>query len=112
MSAAATDSKVYVTRTSNVCGGKPCIAGTRISVNLIAELTQGGETPDDIVAQMPHLSLAEVHGALAYYYDHRDDIDQSIVEGIKFVEEMRRKTGPGPYEAWLMEKNNNAPLSP
>lgn len=101
---------VYVTRTPGVCGAKPCIAGTRISINLIAELTLGGNTPDDIVSQIAHLTLAEVYGALAYYYEHRHDIDRSIQDGIRLVEEIRQRTGPGPFEAMLLARDKNATL--
>jgi uncharacterized protein (DUF433 family) len=94
--------KVYVTSTPGVSGGKPCIAGTRISVQLVVLRTEAGETPDDIVRAYPHLSLAEVHGALAYYFDHVQEINESIERSRKVVDETRRMTGPGPYESTML----------
>ncbi|MHC4181398.1 MAG: DUF433 domain-containing protein, partial [Planctomycetota bacterium] len=52
-----------------VCGGKPCIGGTRIRVQDVMVWHElQGLTPDEIVAQFPQLTLAGVHAALAYYH--------------------------------------------
>ena len=57
------------------CGGKPCIEGTRIRVQDVYVWHElEGMSPDEIVAEFPHLSLGQVHAALAYYHDHRDEI--------------------------------------
>jgi uncharacterized protein (DUF433 family) len=61
-------------RPSAIHGLKACIVGTRISVEDIYvwhELM--GKSPDQIVTEYPFLSLAQVHTALAYYYDHADE---------------------------------------
>lgn len=79
----------HIDITIGICGGKPRIANTRIRVQDIVIWTEQGETPDDIVAGYPHLSLADVHAALAYYYDHREDIDQQIKESEQFVATMK-----------------------
>lgn len=71
-----------------VRGGKPCIAGTGIKVQNIVIWTEQGETPDDIVNGYPHLSLADVHAALAYYYDHQEAIDRDIMQSTQFVADM------------------------
>ena len=63
-----------------VCGGRPVIDGTRISVDFVAELHQLGEEASDIAATYPHLSLAAVHDALSYYYDHQQEIDQYLAD--------------------------------
>jgi uncharacterized protein (DUF433 family) len=39
-----------------------------------------GLTPEEIVEKFPHLSLAQVHDALAYYYDNRSEVEQDILE--------------------------------
>ena len=44
----------------------------------------------DEIASDYDLSLAEVHAALAYYFDHRDEIEKSIRDGLAFAEEMRK----------------------
>jgi len=108
MSSTANEARIYVTRTPGVCGGKACIAGTRISVELIVLRTEAGDSQDEIVRAYPHLSLAEVHGALAYYFDHVDEINADIVRGRKLVEQMRAKTGPGPLETLLLKESADA----
>jgi uncharacterized protein (DUF433 family) len=60
----------------SVCGGKPCVAGTRIRVwDIHVWHDLRGQSPEEIVALYPQLSVADVHAALAYYLDHRDEID-------------------------------------
>ena len=60
-----------------------------------------GLTPDDIVEQLPHLTLGQVHAALSYYFDHRDRILNELREDEEFVRMMRAQTGPGPLEQRL-----------
>ena len=59
-----------------VCGGSPRIAGTRFSVRLVVGyVLHQGVTPEELQAAFPHLSLAAIYDALAYYYDNREEID-------------------------------------
>ena len=61
--------------TYGICGGRPCIRGHRIRVQDIAiEHEWQALSPEEICHQHPGLTLAEVFAALAYYYDHRDEI--------------------------------------
>jgi hypothetical protein len=55
-----------------------------------------GWSPDEICNQYPHLMPAEVHSAMAYYFDHQAEIEQEIEGEIKSVEEWRKKTPPSP----------------
>jgi uncharacterized protein (DUF433 family) len=72
----------YITTDPAVCDGKPIIAGTRTRVVQIAvEYDRLGWTPDEIVEAHPHLTLAEVHDALSYYYEHRMALDGDIMAG-------------------------------
>jgi len=48
-----------------------------------------GLTPDEIVSQHPGLTLADVHAALAYYWDHRDQVDANIREGRELADRLR-----------------------
>ena len=89
----------HITSTPGVCGGKPCIAGTRIRVWDVAALAQTGHSPDEILAHYPGLTLADVHAALAYYYDNRRAIDDQVAEDDRFAHALREKLGPGPLEA-------------
>jgi len=72
-------------------GPKPRIAGHRIRVQDVAIWHEKlGMSPDEIVYQYPTITLADVYAALAYYWDHRDEIERAIVEEHAFVEELRR----------------------
>jgi len=105
MSSSATSvEKVHVARTPGVCGGKPCIAGTRIRVWDIAIHTLGGASPEEVIAMFPHLTLADIHAALAYFYDHREEVERLAAEDECLVEQIRRKTGLGPLEKLLEEE--------
>lgn len=80
----------YVVRDEGICGGQPRIAGTRLKVQSIAlEYGSLGWTPDQICDAHPGITLAQVHAALSYYYDHREEIDLVIQEDIEFAERLR-----------------------
>lgn len=68
----------YIVREPDICGGEPVIKGTRITVRHIAVLYKAGDTAEDIVAAHPPLTAAQVHDAISYYLDHRDEIEPYI----------------------------------
>jgi uncharacterized protein (DUF433 family) len=81
------------------------IAGTRVRVLDIYALAElQGQTPDQIVDAFPHLSLAQVHAALAYYFANRDSIVRELREEQDLGNRFRNLTGPGPLEAKLLGK--------
>jgi uncharacterized protein (DUF433 family) len=85
----------HIVRTPGVCGGKPRIEGHRIKVEHIAVCYERMRmSPDEIVTSHPTITLAQVHAALAYYYDHRPEIDADIEEGKRFVEGLKAKSPP------------------
>jgi len=57
-----------------------------------------GASPDEIVRALPHLTLAQVHAALAYYFDHREAILAEMREDQEFAEHFRALKGSGPIE--------------
>lgn len=62
--------------------GVPVIEGTGFKVkHLVGERQAHGLSPEELQFQHPQLSLAQIYSALAYYEDHRDEIDQHIREG-------------------------------
>ena len=64
----------------------------RIRVAQIAADYLGrGWSAEEIVFQYPHLTLAEVHSALAYYFDHRDEIDRELAEELAEAERSRHE---------------------
>jgi uncharacterized protein (DUF433 family) len=84
---------------------KAYIIGTRISVeDIYVRHELKGETPDQIVAALPHLNLAQVHAAMSYFYDHPEEIRRQLHEGQTFVTQLKAQTGPGP----LAQKLANA----
>jgi uncharacterized protein (DUF433 family) len=63
-----------IVRTEGTLGGDPRIAGTRIGVLDVYELVgQGGHSPVDVADQL-EVSLGEIHSALAYYYEHPEEM--------------------------------------
>ena len=82
----------HVAVTPGVAGGKPRIAGHRITVQDIAVWHERLGLSADEIASGYALSLADVYAALAYYYDRREEIDRSIREDAEFIAELRRRT--------------------
>jgi uncharacterized protein (DUF433 family) len=81
----------HIEITPGTCGGRPRIAGHRIRVqDVVVWYDRMGQSADEIVSRFPQLSLADVYAALAYYHDHRKEIDSQMEADEKFVEEMRR----------------------
>ena len=73
-------------------GRRPIIAGTDIKVSQIAsEAEHSAMTPDQIVEAHPHLSLADVHAALAYYYDHQHAIRGEWLKARGLIAELQLK---------------------
>lgn len=60
------------------CGGQPVVAGTRIRVATILTCYRQGMGVEEIVQHYPHLKPADVHDALAYAYDHLDEIEADL----------------------------------
>jgi uncharacterized protein (DUF433 family) len=70
----------YITSDPGIAGGRPVIAGTRITVNCIAGYYQLGMSIDEILESLRHLTPSQVHSALAYYFDHQDEINADLEE--------------------------------
>ena len=65
---------------SDIRKGRPCIAGTGVTVRRIAQWYRLGDTPEDIVDRIGHLSLAQIYAALAYYHANQDAIEADLAE--------------------------------
>jgi uncharacterized protein (DUF433 family) len=84
-------------------GPRPRIAGHCIRVQDVAIWHEKlGMSPEEIVDRYPTITLADVHAALAYYWDHRDEIERAIADEHAFVEEFRRNYA-GPLEEKLKQ---------
>lgn len=64
-----------IVSTPGVCGGIPRIDGSRITVQYIINEIKAGSTPEEILEDKPHLTLAAIYSALAYYYDNKESLD-------------------------------------
>ena len=69
-----------ITRLSHVCGGDPCIAGTRIPVWLLIRQRQLQVNEFDILRGYPELRMQDLEDAWRYYQDHTDEIEGQIRE--------------------------------
>ena len=85
--------------------GLPVIEGTTMKVlELVLETTAYGWSPDELQFQHPYLTLGQIHSALAYYWDHKQEVDRDIEQRLERVEEIRRAVGPSPLAARLRSK--------
>lgn len=75
--------------------GVPVLTGTTMKVaELVMAQRAHGWSPEEIHFQHPYLSLSQIHSALAYYWDHRSEIDRDIERRSQFAEQARREAGP------------------
>jgi uncharacterized protein (DUF433 family) len=81
-----------IAKTPGICGGKACIAGHRVRVlDIVSWHEHRGMTPDEIVSHVPTITLADVHAALSYYFDHIDEIQQEMRSEREVAEEFRHR---------------------
>ncbi|MGH7213243.1 MAG: DUF433 domain-containing protein [Tepidisphaeraceae bacterium] len=73
--------------------GRARIAGTRSTVANVVMDTMNGLTPEAIHDAYPHLSMAQIHAALAYYYDHQPEMDAEIEQGLREYDKMVADAG-------------------
>lgn len=78
------------------------IQGTRIKVmHLIMNKMAYHWTPEQMQENYPHLSLAQVHAAMLYYYEHQPELDQQIKEDLKAADEAQAQAGESPIATRL-----------
>ena len=91
----ATTRRQHIAVEPGYCAGKAHVAGHRIKVQHVAAWHERlGKSPDEIVAEHPELTLADVHAALTYYYDHREQIDADLRDDEEFVASLKAKSPP------------------
>jgi len=96
----------HIEITPGVCGGKPRIAGHRITVQNIAIWHCRLAMSVEEIAAEYNLGLADIYAALAYYHDHREQIDDTIEQERQFVEEMQRNSTSKVLEKFESLKRN------
>ncbi len=81
-------------------GSRPVVKGTRVGVDVIVGYNRAGYTPEQIAAELlPHLTLAQVYDALAYYHDHADEVDALLEANTAdaWQERLRQRMGDTAY---------------
>lgn len=79
----------YIVSRRDYCGGSPVIKETKFPVRSVVNyVLRQGLSPEELVKEFPHLTLAQVFDALSYYYDHKEEIYQELEEN---TEERVRK---------------------
>jgi uncharacterized protein (DUF433 family) len=74
------------------------VAGSRIRViDLALEKNTEGWTPEQIQQAHPHLTLGQIYAALAYYHDHKAELDADIERRFRDAEELRRQLGESDF---------------
>ena len=69
----------------------PMIAGTTMKViELVLDHLAYGWSPEELHFQHPHLSLGQIHSALAYYWDHKAELDQDIERRLQVVDQLQQ----------------------
>lgn len=86
----------------DVCGGRLRIDGTPITVNQIVVLYKQGYSAERIVDEYPHLTMAQVYAALAYYHANQDEIEADLeAERKETNSQTNPLTGSLEKEIWL-----------
>lgn len=80
-----------ISRDPNIRGGLPCVAGTGVTVHRIIGWYKLGLSPEEIAETIGHISLAQVHAAIAYYHSDREEIESYILEENKKGNEVEEK---------------------
>ena len=91
----------YIDITQDICGGRPRITGTRMTVADVALMRFQMNQSLEEIAGTYDLPLAAVYSAMAYYFDHREEIDQRSAQNAAFVEDLRQQ-----YPSKLQAKLN------
>jgi uncharacterized protein (DUF433 family) len=74
----AIDIGTLVVSTPETCGGRPRIAGTRISIAQIAVWSKQRLSVEEILEEIPYLNLAQVYAALSYYHANRNEVEADL----------------------------------
>lgn len=78
MTTASTDIGTLITRSPEIRGGRPCVAGTGVTVQRIVGWYKLGLSPEEIADRIGHLTLAQVYAALAFYHANREEIEAGM----------------------------------
>lgn len=101
MSLIATQYEHIVLNEANV----PIISETNMKVvELVLEKTAYGWSAEELHFQHPYLTLGQIHSALAYYWDHQEELDRDIERRLELVDQIQQAMEPPPLLARLKAK--------
>src|SRR5882757_8596464 len=101
----------HITQTPGICGGKPCIAGSRIRVQDIYVWHElQSQSVDEIISKFPQLTHADVYAALAYFWDNRQAMLDEMKAEDAMVEDLKRSM-PSKLHAKLRGPSDADPVS-
>ena len=84
---------------------RPVIAGTTMKViELVVEKIAHGWSPEELHFQHPYLTLGQIYSALAYYADHRTELEKEIEDRLEFSTKLERELGTSPLIEKLKSK--------
>lgn len=72
-------------------------------IEVALDMIAHGWSPEEIHFQHPHLSLAQIHAALGYYYDHKTELDEQIHRSTDEFERLRTQAGESPLRKRLRD---------
>jgi len=85
--------------------GVAWIEGTQVKViELAMDKLAHGSSPEEMHFQYPHLSLAQIHAALAYYYDHQPELDAEIERRLRYADELAKRGLESPLRKKLLKQ--------
>ncbi|HZK76944.1 MAG TPA: DUF433 domain-containing protein [Candidatus Kapabacteria bacterium] len=83
----------HIVSDPDMCFGKPRIAGTRLAVKFVVSHHHFNRMSLEEIALDWNVPLAAVYAAMAYYYDHKAEIDQSFKDDEEFVAKLKAERG-------------------
>ncbi|GAK59979.1 Gll2956 protein [Candidatus Vecturithrix granuli] len=82
----------YIIKAVAICGGRPIIKGTRTPVQAIVEYYRLGMDAYQILTELPHITEAQLHDALSYFYDHKEEIETGIGADHQIIRQHQKET--------------------
>jgi uncharacterized protein (DUF433 family) len=93
--ASATPAKVPYPHIELSSEGVPILSGTTMKVvELVSAQRAYGWSPEELYFQHPYLSLSQIHSALAYYWDHKEELDRDIERRDRLAEQIQSEMEP------------------
>jgi len=83
----------------------PFIKGTSMKVvELVTSIHAYGWSPEELHFQYPHLTMSQIYSALAYYWEHKQEIDQDMLRRFEYAERLRLEAGTSPLVTRLRQE--------